>query len=74
MQTITQPTTVIDELEKKLEGALKDLRELKRQEEEIPNARTRKLLKKAEENWKKGNHSPIFDNAEDAIEWLHRDK
>lgn len=74
MQTITSSTNVIDELEKKLEGVLKDLRELRRREEEIPNARTLKIMKKAEDNWKKGKHSPIFDNTEDAIAWLHRDK
>ena len=73
MQTVTSSSTkVIDELEKKLEGALKDLRELKRREGEIPNARTRRLLKKAEDNWKKGRHSPVFENAEDAIAFLEK--
>ena len=39
-------------------------------EGEYPNARTRKLLKKAEEDYRKGNTSPAFDNAEDAIKYL----
>lgn len=38
--------------------------------EEIPNARTIKVLKKAEENYKKGNVSPVFDNAKDMIKYL----
>lgn len=70
MQTV--PTKVIDELEKKLEGALEDLRELKRREEEIPNAHTRRILKKAEENWKKGNTSPAFKTGEEAVAWLEK--
>lgn len=40
--------------------------------EEIPNKRTIAAMKKAEEDYKKGNTSPAFDNAEDAIAWLHR--
>lgn len=39
-------------------------------EEEIPNARTLKVLKKAEENYKKGNFSPIFRTGEKAVKWL----
>ena len=40
--------------------------------DEVPNARTRAILRKAEENLKKGNTSPMFDNAKDAIDWLHK--
>ncbi len=41
--------------------------------DEIPNKRTAATLRKAEENYKKGNTSPVFDNAKDAIAWLHQD-
>ena len=41
-------------------------------DEEIPNARTRAILKKAEENLKKGNHSPIFKTGEEAVAWLEK--
>jgi addiction module RelB/DinJ family antitoxin len=39
-------------------------------EEEIPNAHTLKVLKKAEENYKKGNTSPAFKTGEEAVRWL----
>jgi len=39
-------------------------------EEEIPNAATLKVLKKAEENYKKGNTSPAFKTGEEAVKWL----
>lgn len=38
--------------------------------EEIPNARTLRVLKRAEENYKKGNTSPAFKNIEDELKWL----
>ena len=38
--------------------------------EEIPNARTLKALKKAEENYKKGNTSPAFKTGKEAVKWL----
>ena len=38
--------------------------------EEIPNAHTLKVLKKAEENYKKGNTSPAFKTGEEAVKWL----
>ena len=38
--------------------------------EEVPNARTLKVLKKAEENYKKGNTSPAFKTGEEAVKWL----
>ncbi len=38
-----------------------------------PNKKTARLLKKAERDYKKGvNISPAFENAEDAIAYLHR--
>lgn len=39
-------------------------------DEEIPNAHTLKVLKKAEENYKKGNTSPAFKTGEEAVRWL----
>ena len=41
-------------------------------EEEIPNARTLKVLKKAEENYKKGDTSPAFKTGEEAVAWLEK--
>lgn len=38
--------------------------------EEIPNAHTITVLKRAEENYRKGKTSPAFKNAKDAIKWL----
>jgi ElaB/YqjD/DUF883 family membrane-anchored ribosome-binding protein len=40
--------------------------------DEIPNARTRAVLKQAEEDLKIGNTSPKFASAEEAIKWLHQ--
>ncbi len=37
---------------------------------EIPNARTKRALKIAEENWKKGNTSPLFKTGKEAVKWL----
>ena len=38
-----------------------------------PNKKTAELLRRAREDFKKGrNISPAFDNAEDAIAYLHR--
>ena len=39
-------------------------------QDEIPNEATRKILKQAEINWKKGNHSPAFTNIKDELKWL----
>ena len=39
---------------------------------EIPNAYLRGVLRRAEENYKKGNTSPIFDNVKDNLEWLEK--
>lgn len=41
----------------------------------IPNAKTRRVLDEAMRDIREGNtkaFSPAFDNAEDAIGWLHR--
>lgn len=40
--------------------------------EEVPNARMLKVLKKAEENYKKGNTSPAFKTGEEAVAWLEK--
>ena len=72
MQTVPTDSKIINELEKKLEGALKDLRELKMREQEIPNARTRKILKQAEKDWKAGKGSPVFKTGEEAVAWLDK--
>lgn len=42
------------------------------QGEEIPNARTLKVLRKAEENYKKGKASPGFKTGEEAVAWLEK--
>jgi len=47
---------------------------LSAREDEIPNARTIRVLKRAEKHWKEGKVSPTFDNAEDAIAWLNDPK
>lgn len=43
-------------------------------QDEIPNEHLKSVLKQAKKNLKEGKHSPIFDDAEDAIAWLHRDQ
>lgn len=40
--------------------------------DEVPNERTRAILKQAEEDLKNGKASPVFHNAKDAIDWLHK--
>ncbi len=40
---------------------------------EEPSEYFKKTIKQAEKNLKEGKHSPVFDNAEDAIAWLHKD-
>ena len=38
-----------------------------------PNAKTAKLLRQASADYKNGkNISPVFENMEDAITWLHK--
>ena len=40
--------------------------------DEIPNARTRAILKQAEEDYKAGNTSPAFKTGEEAVAWLEK--
>lgn len=40
--------------------------------DETPNAYLRSVMKQAEENIKKGNHSPIFRTGEEAVAWLEK--
>jgi len=42
--------------------------------DEIPNERLKKIFRQADKDLKEGKASPTFDNVEDAIAWLHRDK
>lgn len=44
----------------------------KRYADEVPSPYLIRLMKQAEKDRKAGKGSPIFDNAEDAIAWLHR--
>ncbi len=39
---------------------------------EEPSEWLKKVMRKAEKDRKAGKGSPIFDNAKDAISWLHR--
>jgi len=41
-------------------------------EDEIPNEATRKILRQAELNWKKGKGSPLFKTGEEAVAWLEK--
>lgn len=43
-----------------------------REYDEIPNKKTAAILKKAEENYKKGNYSPKFKTGEEAVAWLEK--
>ncbi len=40
--------------------------------DEEPSAYLKKTIRKAEENWKKGKHSPIFKTGEEAVSWLEK--
>lgn len=40
--------------------------------DEMPTEFVRKILKQAQQNRKQGNGSPIFDNADDAVEYLRQ--
>ena len=40
--------------------------------DEEPNDYLKSVMKQAEENWKKGNHSPTFETGEDAVAWLEK--
>lgn len=79
MSTITLPVSIIDDVEKKLQAALEEVRALKKiqtkkKRAEEPSKYLIKAMKQAEKDWKSGNVSPAFDNAEDAIAWLHKSK
>ena len=41
--------------------------------DEKPSKYLLQTIKEAEKNLKEGKHSPVFDNAKDAIAWLHKD-
>lgn len=40
--------------------------------DEVPTPFVQKILKQAQKNRKQGKASPVFDNAEDAIEYLNQ--
>ncbi|OGE37500.1 hypothetical protein A3F00_01210 [Candidatus Daviesbacteria bacterium RIFCSPHIGHO2_12_FULL_37_11] len=40
---------------------------------EEPSKYLKGAIRKAEKNWQEGKTSPVFDDAEDAIAWLHRE-
>jgi len=40
--------------------------------DEEPNDYLKSVMKQAEENWKKGNHSPVFETGEEAVAWLEK--
>ncbi len=39
---------------------------------EEPNEYLQAVMKQAEENWGKGNHSPAFQTGEEAVSWLEK--
>lgn len=40
--------------------------------DEVPNEATRAIMKQAEDNLKKGKHSPIFKTGKEAVAWLEK--
>jgi len=40
--------------------------------DEEPNEHLKSVMKQAEENWKKDNHSPVFKTGEEAVAWLKK--
>lgn len=42
--------------------------------DEYPSEYLKSIIKQAEKDLKEGRASPTFDNAKDAIAWLHRDE
>lgn len=40
--------------------------------DEVPNEYFKSALKKAEEDWKKGNTSPMFKTGKEAVNWLEK--
>ena len=79
-----QQTTVSQDQLNRIENDLQHIKELlelligqiahkkKEEREEIPNARTRAIIRQAREDLKTGKTSPKFANAEEAIKWLHQ--
>lgn len=56
---------------------LADERRYEFREPLVPNAKTAKILRQAMKEIKSGdmrNYSPVFENMEDAIAWLHKQK
>lgn len=39
---------------------------------EEPNEYLKSVMRQAEENWKKGKHSPVFETGEEAVAWLEK--
>lgn len=42
--------------------------------DEVPNEYLKSIMRQAEKDLKEGKASPAFDNAKDAIAWLHRNE
>lgn len=42
--------------------------------DEVPNEYLKSIMRQAEKDLKEGKASPVFDNAKDAIAWLHRNE
>ncbi len=40
--------------------------------DEEPNEYFRSVMRQAKENYKKGNHSPIFGSGDEAVAWLEK--
>lgn len=40
--------------------------------DEEPSEYLKSVIKQAEENWKKGKHSPVFETGEEAVAWLEK--
>lgn len=40
--------------------------------DEEPSEYLKSIMKQAEENWKKRNHSPTFETGEKAVAWLEK--
>ena len=40
--------------------------------DEEPNEYLKSIMKQAEENWKMGKHSPIFETGEESVAWLEK--
>lgn len=40
--------------------------------DEEPNEYLKSVMRQAEENWKKGKHSPVFETGKEAVAWLEK--